>query len=147
MHAELLGWFCFETVVYGFFLLGLSYFLPYLRTKTLACFFIVLLVTLSKCGQQEAVLIKYQLNCFYYFKCKPKLFFAKTNECESRAGHCYVLQKACMIIDLCKSASLCEDCRPYNVSKTTQCHILAANFDPDWVRQTMQLFCAFYLDN
>jgi len=59
MHAELLGWFCFETVVYGFFLLGLSYFLPYLRTKTLACFFIVLLVTLLKCGQQEAILIKY----------------------------------------------------------------------------------------
>ena len=36
-----------------------------------------------------------------------------------------------MIIDLCKSASLCEDCRPYNVSKTTQCHILAANVDPN----------------
>ena len=91
-----------------------------LKNKTLACFFIVLLVTLLKCGQQEAVLIKYQLNCFYCFKCKPeeKLFFAKTRESESQAVQYYVLQKAWMIIDLCKSASLWQDCRPYDVSKT-----------------------------
>ena len=102
------------------FWLWLIYFLPYLRTKTLACFFIVLLVTLLKCGQQEAVLIKYQLNYFYCFKCKPeeKLFFAKTRESESQAVQYYVLQKAWMIIDLCKSASLWQDCRPYDVSKT-----------------------------